>query len=142
MNSEPCVRFGIRISPKISEKPADRRNSRPPNVTLLTVSTSQKFIAAGVPACGRGERGHCVHSALVLVPLGLERRVVAGIDRLRQELLLVVSPELADVVIGLHGLVPELETVFGAFLAELANVKIADDVAEVIEFHRPAWRVG
>src|SRR4051794_8242515 len=108
MNSEPCVRFGIRISPKISEKPADRRNSRPPNVTLLTVSTSQKFIAAGVPACGRGERGHCihVHSALVLVPLWLERRVVARVDRLRQELLLVVSPELADVVIGLHGLVP------------------------------------
>ena len=44
MNSEPCVRFGIRISPKISEKPADSRNSRPPKVTLLTVSTSQKFM--------------------------------------------------------------------------------------------------
>src|SRR4051794_40736573 len=45
MNSEPCVRFGMRISPKISEKPADNRNSSPPNVTLLTDSTSQKFIA-------------------------------------------------------------------------------------------------
>ena len=45
MNSEPCVRFGMRISPKISEKPADSRNSRPPKVMLLTVSTSQKVIA-------------------------------------------------------------------------------------------------
>ena len=49
MKSEPCVRFGMRISPKISEKPADSRNSRPPKVTLLTVSTSQKFMAADVP---------------------------------------------------------------------------------------------
>ena len=49
MNSEPCVRFGIRISPKIREKPADSRNSSPPKVTLLTVSTSQKFIVAVFP---------------------------------------------------------------------------------------------
>src|SRR3954451_19876423 len=74
MNSEPCVRFGMRIRPKISEKPADNRNSSPPNVTLLTASTSQKFmaqvfLAEGIrrglnhamqrvlfpsPACGRG----------------------------------------------------------------------------------------
>ena len=46
MNSEPCVKFGIRISPKIREKPADNRNSNPPKVTLLTASTSQKLIAA------------------------------------------------------------------------------------------------
>ena len=49
MNSEPCVRFGIRISPKISEKPADNRNSSPPKVTLLTDSTSQKFMAEMFP---------------------------------------------------------------------------------------------
>ena len=49
MNSEPCVRLGMRISPKISEKPADSRNSNPPKVMLLTVSTSQKFIAAVFP---------------------------------------------------------------------------------------------
>ena len=57
MNSEPCVRFGMRISPKISEKPADSRNSRPPKVTLLTVSTSQKFMAAVFPrSCRCRER--------------------------------------------------------------------------------------
>ena len=57
MNSEPCVRFGMRISPKISEKPADSRNSRPPKVMLLTASTSQKFIAADCPApAARGEQ--------------------------------------------------------------------------------------
>jgi len=50
MNSEPCVKFGIRISPKIREKPADSKNSSPPNVTLLTVSTSQKVITAVFPS--------------------------------------------------------------------------------------------
>ena len=49
MNSEPCVKFGMRISPKISEKPADNRNSNPPNVMLLTASTSHKVMAAVVP---------------------------------------------------------------------------------------------
>ena len=49
MNSEPCVRFGMRINPKISEKPADSRNNRPPNVMLLTVSSSQKFMSAVFP---------------------------------------------------------------------------------------------
>ena len=44
MNIEPCVRLGMRISPKIREKPADNRNNRPPNVTLLTVSSSQNVI--------------------------------------------------------------------------------------------------
>ena len=49
MNSEPCVRFGIRISPKIREKPAERRNRSPPKVTLFTVSTNQAFMPAVSP---------------------------------------------------------------------------------------------
>ena len=39
MNSEPCVRFGIRISPKMSEKPDDSRNKSPPSATLFTASS-------------------------------------------------------------------------------------------------------
>ena len=39
----------MRISPKISEKPADNRNNRLPKVTLLTVSSSQNVIAAVFP---------------------------------------------------------------------------------------------
>ena len=49
MNIEPCVRLGIRISPKIREKPAESRNNRPPNVMLLTVNSSQKLIYAVLP---------------------------------------------------------------------------------------------
>jgi len=45
-------------------------------------------------------------------------------------------------VIGLHGLIPELQPVLGALFAELADVEVTDDVAEVIELHRPARRVG
>src|SRR6476646_7584480 len=110
MNSEPCVRFGMRISPKISEKPADSRNRRPPKVTLLTVSTSQKFIAVVFPPVPRRIKGAARAAPFgCCVPLWFERRIVARIDRLRQELLFVVGPELTDVVIGLHGLVPELQ---------------------------------
>ena len=48
MNIEPCVRLGIRISPKISENPADSRNSSPPSVTLLTDRISQRFTSGGL----------------------------------------------------------------------------------------------
>src|SRR5215472_3849240 len=40
MKNEPCVRLGMRISPKMSENPAARRNSNPPKVTLFTASSS------------------------------------------------------------------------------------------------------
>ncbi len=50
MNSEPCVRFGMRISPKISEKPADSRNSSPPSVMLLIDRSSQSVIGGSRPA--------------------------------------------------------------------------------------------
>src|SRR5665213_3807120 len=114
MNSEPCVRFGIRIRPKMSEKPADSRNSRPPKVTLLTVSTSQKVIAEIFPRSfpvTRGRRPPQRPRAFAVS--AFYRRVVARVHRLRQELLLVVGPELADVVVGLDRLVPELEAVLG-----------------------------
>src|SRR3954470_14524512 len=75
-------------------------------------------------------------------PLRFERRIIARIDRLLEELLLVVSPELADVVVGLDRLVPVLETVFGPFLAKLPDVEVANHVAEMVELDRPAWRVG
>src|SRR5262245_5295846 len=107
MNRDPCVRLGMRISPKMSENPADSRNNRPPKVTLLTVSSSQDDMAIGFPRSFSLDR----RSLLLQCPpvsLLLERRVIARIDRLRQELLFVVRPELADVVVGLYGLVPEV----------------------------------
>src|SRR6476660_4398240 len=94
MNSEPCVRFGMRISPKISEKPADNRNSSPPNVTLLTDSTSQKFMAVVFldcwrlnqaaqrtlfhsRACGRGWHSECRrHSRSLRLTPGAKRRAL------------------------------------------------------------------
>src|SRR6266404_642057 len=78
MNSEPCVRFGIRISPKISEKPADNRNSSPPKVTLLTASTSQKFMAemflAGDARCGLSQEMQRTLFPSALVGEGSSRR--------------------------------------------------------------------
>ena len=52
MNIEPCVRLGMRINPKIREKPAESRNNRPPNVMLLTVSSSQKLICTALSLSG------------------------------------------------------------------------------------------
>src|SRR4029078_2986969 len=118
MNSEPCVRLGIRISPKIREKPADSRNSSPPKVTLLTASTSQKVIVAVVPpsSCQISTARACRAPAARLAS-GFDRREVARINRLLEERLLVVRPELADVVGGVYGLVPKAQTVLGALFA-------------------------
>ena len=44
MKKEPCIRLGMRIRPKISEKPEDSRNSTPPSATLFTVRVSQRFM--------------------------------------------------------------------------------------------------
>src|SRR5262249_19652772 len=41
MKNEPCIRLGMRIKPKIREKPADSRNKRPPSAKLLIVSVGQ-----------------------------------------------------------------------------------------------------
>src|ERR1700750_155978 len=148
MYSEPCVRLGIRISPKMSAKPDDSRNNSPPNVMLLTVSDTQKFIYAFAlrASCpeqflsvipGRreaadpesilrsvGDYGFRVRSLRsrpgMTVTGGerpspvsrLQRRIVARIDRLREELLLIIGPELTDVVIGLDRLVDELAVLF------------------------------
>src|SRR5215468_6693255 len=35
MKKEPCIRLGMRIRPKIREKPDDSRNKRPPKARLL-----------------------------------------------------------------------------------------------------------
>ena len=50
MKNAPCARFGIRISPKISEKPDDNRNSSPPKATLLSVWMIQNCIGYGLAA--------------------------------------------------------------------------------------------
>src|SRR5260221_11223267 len=93
MNSEPCVRFGIRISPKMREKPADSRKSSPPKVMLLTASTSQKFMVAAVPRspCQR-IAGACTAPAQRLA-LRFERREDAWVNRLSEELLFLLSAE-------------------------------------------------
>src|SRR3974377_1961298 len=124
MNIEPCVRLGIRISPKIRENPADSRNKRPPNVTLLTVSSSQNVITAALPLCARSALG--------------QWRIVARINRMREILLFRPRPELTDVFIGLDCFVPELQPIFGTLGANAPNVESPDHVAEVIEFQRSA----
>src|SRR4030095_6873284 len=119
MKNEPWVRFGILMSPKISEKPADSRNSRPPSVMLLTASSSHRLTLGGFRSA-------------------LHRRVVARVHRLRQEPLLVVCPELADLGIGLD------RGVDAAVPLPLAppDIEGAHDVAEPVEREGAAGRVG
>src|ERR1051326_1974342 len=89
MKNEPWVRFGIFMSPKISENPADSRKRRPPSVTLLTASSSHRLTPGGSSSA-------------------LQRRIVPRVHRLREEPLLVVRPELAHLRIGLDRRVDEL----------------------------------
>src|SRR5207247_7140914 len=119
MKNEPWARFGIFINPKISEKPADRRNRSPPSVMLLTASSSQRLTLGGLPSA-------------------FHRRIVARVHRLRQEPLLVVGPELADLGIRLDRCVDELV----ALLFASPDVEAPDHVAEAVERERPAGRVG
>src|SRR2546425_598957 len=135
INSEPCVRFAIRISPKISENPAARRNSSPPKARLFRVWIIQN--------CMIGDAGTSARAgALALsVSLGLDvlrRRPVARIHRVLQELLLVIRPELAHVRIRVDDRIDQ-----ASFLAlDLADIDIAYDVAVHVEGHRPTRRFG
>src|SRR5262245_30973247 len=129
MKNEPWVRFGILISPKISENPADSRNKSPPSVTLLTASTSQRFMfgeRAAVSAGGRAAGGSA-----------LQRRIAPRIDGLGEEPLLLVRPELAHVRIGLDRRVDELV----ALPLAAPDEDVADDVAEMVELEWSARRV-
>src|SRR6516164_6453672 len=59
---------------------------------------------------------------------------LAIVDRMLEELVRVVGPELADVGIGLDHGVDEL----AALLLDLADVDVADHVAVLVEAHWPA----
>src|ERR1700683_5038015 len=71
-----------------------------------------------------------------------QRRVVARIDWMREILGLRPGPELADVLVGVDGLVPELKPVFGALSADTPHVDVTDHIVEVVEFERAARRVS
>src|SRR5579859_249843 len=106
MNIEPCVRFAMRIRPKISEKPAESRNSRPPRARLFNVWMIQYCMVCrwkpNSPPLPVGKRRETGASRLLLEVL--RRRPVARVDRVLQEFVGLVFPELADVRIGVnHG---------------------------------------
>src|SRR5499427_5036854 len=119
MKNEPWVRLGIRMSPKIKEKPAERRKRRPPSVMLLTASSSHRLTPGGPGSA-------------------LQRRIVARVDRLREKPLLVVGPELADLWIRLDGRVDEPV----ALPLAASDIEVADHIAEVVEAERPARGIG
>src|SRR5438132_7636346 len=139
MKNELWVRFGIFMSPKISEKPADSRKSNPPSVTLLTASTTHRFMASRFERrlCRRNPFPGGGREGAAEAPSRFQGRVVARVDRLRQKPLLVVRPELADLGIGLDRRVDELV----ALLLAPPDVEGPNHVAEVIERERPAGRV-
>src|SRR5262249_49643861 len=127
MYNDPCVRFAMRIRPKISEKPAASRNSSPPRARLFSVWMIQYCTKkrAGCPG------------PLDPFLLGFEvlrRRPIARIHRVLEEVRLLVRPELADVRVGVDDGVHKAPVL----ALHLADVDAADDVPEVVELDRTA----
>src|SRR5882672_11499853 len=125
MYIEPWVRFAMRIRPKISEKPAASRNSSPPRARLFSDWMIQYCTKKGPVSPG----------PLLSRCLGLEvlrGRPVARVDRVLQEVRLLVGPELAHVRVGLDDAVHQATVL----ALDLADVDVTDDVAQVVESHR------
>src|SRR5437016_6098372 len=112
MKKEPCIRLGIRISPKMREKPDESRNSKPPSATLFTAKVSHRRM--------------CQYSLLLEV---LGRRIITRVNRVRQECLFLVGPELAHIRIGFNYRIDEL----AILLLTPADEDVADDIAIWIE---------
>src|SRR5882672_10782249 len=128
MYIEPWVRFAMRIRPKISEKPAASRKSRPPRARLFRVWMIQYCINA------RGRKNPAPLFALRGSRLQvLGGRPIARIHRVLQELFRLVGPELAHVRVGMDDAVHEAPVL--AF--DLADVNAADHVSVFVECNRP-----
>src|SRR5450631_259590 len=121
----------MRIKPKMSEKPAESRNSKPPKAMLFTASVSQRLIVL-LPT----RRSLTSYSMRLLEVF--RRRIVARVDRVREKRFLVVGPELADVRIGLDHRIHELS----ALALAPADENVTDDVAVLVELDRAPRRVG
>src|SRR5262245_7941766 len=134
MKNEPWVRLGIFMRPKISEKPADSRNSNPPSVMLFTASTNHKFIAVRFERrlCRRNPNRGGGREGAAEAPSRFHWRVIARVHRLRQEPFLVIRPELAHFRVRLDRGVDQLV----ALLLATPDVEAPDDVAKVGEGER------
>src|SRR5437588_8574029 len=71
------------------------------------------------------------------------RREIAAVDRLLEERLLAVLPELADVRVGLDHGVPQLLLVVTEhlLLLDLLDIDVLDRIAELVEADRTTRRV-
>src|ERR1700755_2497404 len=135
MKNAPCVRFASRISPKISENPDDSRNSRPPSDRLLRPWMIQNCIV------GRSCPGSYVVRLRGASTSGfqvLRRRIVARIDRVLQERGFVIGPELTDIWVSLDDRIDQPSVA----ARDLANIDIADGIAEFIDFDGAAHRLS
>src|SRR5215475_2045982 len=94
------------------------------------------LVAALVPA--NTEHGVTSTVERFLILKILRRRVVARIDRVRQEYLFVIRPELAHARIGLDDRVHQLPILALAASHEY----VADDIAILIELDRSTRGVG
>src|SRR3954467_12848771 len=83
MKNAPCARFGIRIRPKISEKPDDNRNSRPPKATLFSVWMIQNCHCID-SSLSPGRRS-CTHGELGALPLSPASRACPGLRNVQTQ---------------------------------------------------------
>src|SRR5882672_3223523 len=121
----------MRIRPKISEKPAASRNSSPPRARL--------FSDWMIQYCTKKEAGLPGPVIPFFLRFQILRgRPVARVHRILQELRLLVRPELADIRISVDDAVHQAPVL----ALDLADIDVADDVAQVVEAHGSARGVN
>src|SRR5262245_49122370 len=166
MKNEPCIRLGIRIIPKIRENPADKRKSKPPSAMLFTARmvacaevicviilgkrlrprraptrlppSCSRELAEGLTDIPPRHEGGISGALIVALFEILGRGIVARVDGVRQELLLVLGPALADARILLDRRVQQLL----ALALALTRADVADGLARLVGLDRSARRVG
>src|SRR6185312_3568252 len=117
--------------PKLLHTPLRSSAGTPP---FVCVSLTQRSLRLETPEPLVGAPAPCRLFA------ELAGRIVAVIDRMRQELLLALGPELVDLRIGLDHDVPQLRLVVAEhlLLLDLLDVDVLDRVTHVVEFDRAA----
>src|SRR5262249_14650233 len=128
-------------SPGSTARSTPRTARKPPKLLLKALSSRTGWMDIGARRMGfAAARLNPSYDPSLAI---FARREIAAVDRLLEELVLAIGPELAHRRIGLDHRVPQLVLVVAEhlLLLDLLDVDVLHRVAELVERDRPAHRV-